>query len=391
MVVVMVVVMLVLVVVLVVMVVVLVVMVVVLVVVVLVLVLVLVVVLLVMVVVLVVVADDSEHRHTEDLAEVHQGNAMLSDGHKQVDMQRREFDYKLQELAAQNGKVEELERMLFELKELRPVEQEMRAATMDIDLIKHEIEINRLQKQTMSRKQVPSLMAFPPQEEFRSSPVTKHLMIKSDGLHLRPYDPKVCRLVVGMFSRDVCLGSTSILPPVYCNPFSPSQHNQEQNAIFASKQAVPDVQPASSISLVIQVQASGGDDVYSQEVTHLAPRGWMKLCIFDHHNRLISGRWKVPVRLLPAKPSMTTAEVNAVPQVDNAELYLRIVNARDAEIQSSLPVSINNAGIYQYPPVQSPRHQLGMQEPPGAIQSPYVQSAQVHASVCSQRPVNTPL
>ncbi|KAF7701376.1 hypothetical protein HF521_002541 [Silurus meridionalis] len=495
-------------------------------------------------------ADDSEHHHTEDLAEVHQGNAMLSDGHKQVDMQRREIDYKLQELAAQNGKVEELERMLFELKEreqrnavllktlmdhlqqngqdvhqsndstghfphpeesviekyvpvyscgvlsteisalrlsylqnggrdphilahlehlldaaikletgkmflpklkrpkddrrylsrelvstelenqcleeeimklelrkrrsrttfnFRPVEQEMRAATMDIDLLKHEIEINRLQKQTMSRKQVPSIMAFPPQEELRSSPVTKHLMIESDGLHLRPYDPKtgfvvfydfllglcpsyrVCRLVVGMYSRDVCLGSTSILPPVYCNPFSPSQHNQEQNAIFASKQAVPDVQPASSISLVIQVQASGGYDVYSQEVTHLAPRGWMKLCIFDHHNHLISGRWKVPVRLLPAKPSMTTAEVNAVPQVDNAELYLRIVNARDAEIQSSLPVSINNAGIYQYPPVQSPRHQLGMQDPHGAIQSPYVQSAQVHASVCSQRPVNTPL
>ncbi|KAI5100056.1 coiled-coil domain-containing protein 17 isoform X3, partial [Silurus meridionalis] len=215
----------------------------------------------------------------------------------------------------------------------RPVEQEMRAATMDIDLLKHEIEINRLQKQTMSRKQVPSIMAFPPQEELRSSPVTKHLMIESDGLHLRPYDPKtgfvvfydfllglcpsyrVCRLVVGMYSRDVCLGSTSILPPVYCNPFSPFQHNQEQNAIFASKQAVPDVQPASSISLVIQVQASGGYDVYSQEVTHLAPRGWMKLCIFDHHNHLISGRWKVPVRLLPAKPSMITAEVNAVPQV----------------------------------------------------------------------------
>lgn len=78
------------------------------------------------------------------------------------------------------------------------------------------------------------------------------------------------------------------------------------------------VQPASSISLVMQVQASGGYDMYGHEVTHLAPRGWLKLHIFDYHNRVISGRWKVPVRLLPVKPSMTMAEVNAVPQVYSA-------------------------------------------------------------------------
>lgn len=75
------------------------------------------------------------------------------------------------------------------------------------------------------------------------------------------------------------------------------------------------VQPDSSISLVMQLQASGGYDIYGYKVTHLAPRGWMKLQLFDSHNRLISGRWKVPIRLLPAKPSVTTAEVNAVPQV----------------------------------------------------------------------------
>lgn len=74
----------------------------------------------------------------------------------------------------------------------------------------------------------------------------------------------------------------------------------------------------------MQLQASGGYDIYGQEVTHLAPRGWVKLDIFDHYNRIISGRWKIPVRSLPAKPSMTVADVNAVPQVYSNKIHFRI-------------------------------------------------------------------
>lgn len=44
---------------------------------------------------------------------------------------------------------------------VRPVEQEMRAAKMDVDLLKHEIEINSLRKQIMSRKMPPSMGTFP--------------------------------------------------------------------------------------------------------------------------------------------------------------------------------------------------------------------------------------
>ncbi|KAK2823630.1 hypothetical protein Q7C36_020230 [Tachysurus vachellii] len=455
-------------------------------------------------------ADRSEVHLSQDLAEVHECNAVLSDGPKQLDMQRQEFDYKLQELAAQNGKVAELKGMLLELKEqeqrnttllktlmdhlqqhgtlhlsylqsggndpqilahlqhlldvaiklemqagkktllktkrqrdkylsrelvsvelenqhleeelmkmelrkrtsrttsnFRPAEQEMRAAKMNIELLNNEIEINHLRKQIMSRKMTPSLVTFPPLEEPRSPTLTKHLMNQSDGLYPSPYDPmtgfvvfydfilglcksyRVCRLMVGIYSGDVCLGSPSILPPVYCDPVSSPQHNAEGKAILASKQAVPGVQPATSISLVMQLQASGGYDIYGYEVTHLAPRGWMKLHLFDHHDRLITGRWKVPIRLLPAKPSMTTAEVNFVPQLDNAELYLRIVNTRYAEIQSSVPISINNAGIYQFPPVQTPRHPLGVQESHESIKSPDDQRERVHDSTFSQHLVNT--
>ncbi|KAM9455483.1 coiled-coil domain-containing protein 17-like [Clarias gariepinus] len=475
-----------------------------------------------------------DHHAHRDLAEV----AVLSDGHKQLDMQRQEIEYKLQELDAHHGKVAELERTLLELKEheqrntaslqslmdhlqqngqntdqrshsnlhaanteeriieyipvyscgvlsteistlhisylqsggknpeilahlqhlldaaiklemqaekiplpktkrqrdkgkylskelvstelenqhleeeimklelkkrksratqnFRPAEQEMRAAKMDVELLKHEIEINHLRKKIMSRKMAPSTLTFPPLEAPKSPALTRNIMKEPDGLYPSPYDPmtgfmvfydfllglcpsyRVCRLMVGVYSGDVCLGSPSILPPVYCDPISSSQHSAEQKAILATKQAVPEVQPASSISLVIQVQASGGYDIYGHEVTHLAPQGWLKLQIFDCHNRVIAGRWKVPVRLLPAKPSLTTAEINAVPQLNNAELYLRIINSRDAEIQSAVPISINNAGLYQYPPVQTSlaRHPLSVQEFHEAIRSSPVLRAQ---------------
>lgn len=45
---------------------------------------------------------------------------------------------------------------------VRPAEQEMRAAKMDVELLKHEIEINHLRKKIMSRKMAPSTLTFPP-------------------------------------------------------------------------------------------------------------------------------------------------------------------------------------------------------------------------------------
>lgn len=78
------------------------------------------------------------------------------------------------------------------------------------------------------------------------------------------------------------------------------------------------VHPAPALSLVLHLQASGGHDVIGQEVTRLVSRGWVKVDIFDQHNCVISGRWKVPLRLLPAKPSMTTGEMNGMPQVTHS-------------------------------------------------------------------------
>ncbi|XP_072515429.1 coiled-coil domain-containing protein 17-like isoform X2 [Salminus brasiliensis] len=318
----------------------------------------------------------------------------------------KDFSRELISTELENQHLEE-ELMRLQLRKRRPAftrtttphcrhrEQEMRSMKMDIDLLKHEIEINGLRRQIRSRKVEPTLATFPPLEEPRSQtpPFLKYPV--KEGLGPAPYDPmagfvvfydfllglcpsyRVCRLMVGLYAGDQCLGSPFVLPPVYCGSFSLSTHppwySQGQKAVIATKQAVPEVQPAPSVCLMIQVQASGGYDIYGQEVTNLAPRGWVKLDMFDHHNRIISGRWKIPVRILPAKPSMTAAEVNSVPQLDSAELFLRIVNARDAELQSAVPISIHTAGIYRYPPVTTPRHHVTRQDEAArtsAVQSP---------------------
>ncbi|XP_044882933.1 coiled-coil domain-containing protein 17 isoform X2 [Mauremys mutica] len=117
----------------------------------------------------------------------------------------------------------------------------------------------------------------------------------------------------------------------------------------------PAVRPSTSIALVMELQASGGFDAYGQEIQRLASRGWAKIHLFDQLHQLISGRWKIPVRLLPVQPGLTTEQLNGIPQAGKTELYLRVVNARDADMQSMAEIDPGNAAMYQYPPTVSSR------------------------------------
>ncbi|KAH0618692.1 hypothetical protein JD844_018101 [Phrynosoma platyrhinos] len=121
-------------------------------------------------------------------------------------------------------------------------------------------------------------------------------------------------------------------------------------AILAARQPVPRILPSTSIDLVTELQASGGFDAYGLEIQNLAPRGWAKIKVFDQLHQVMSGRWKVPIRVLPVKPGLTVEQMNGVPQAGKAELYLRLVNARDAEMQSMAEIHPGNASLYKYPP-----------------------------------------
>ncbi|XP_062410706.1 coiled-coil domain-containing protein 17-like isoform X2 [Sardina pilchardus] len=238
---------------------------------------------------------------------------------------------------------------------------QVHAMKMDIDLLKHELEINRL-KRLINTRTPRSPLLLPSLEQFRSQTpaLTKCLYEQTAALGPAPYDPvagfvvfydfllglspsyQLCRMTVGLFSGDQAMGAPSLLPPVPCEPPSglsscqppglsscqppglsscqPPGHHSGQLALLATKQPVPRVHPAPALSLVLHLQASGGYDMLGQEVTRLRSRGWVKVDVFDRHNRVISGRWRVPLRLLPAKPSMTTGEMNAVPQVTRSRL-----------------------------------------------------------------------
>lgn len=159
---------------------------------------------------------------------------------------------------------------------------------------------------------------------------------------------RVCRLVAMLSDRGQEIGASSPLPVVYCEPASLSPHAPQHSignlATLAAKQAVPRwvgaesglllnncnpvcssyprafspphrVFPSLGVSLLLELQASEGCDLYGQQVSGLLSRGWVKVDVFDAQNHLISGKWKVPVRVLPIRPTVTTMELNAVPQV----------------------------------------------------------------------------
>ncbi|XP_040190532.1 coiled-coil domain-containing protein 17-like [Rana temporaria] len=126
----------------------------------------------------------------------------------------------------------------------------------------------------------------------------------------------------------------------------------------------------------MELQAAGGFNPYGQEIQHLSSCGWTKLDLFDPHNQVLSGRWKLPVRGLPLRPGLNTGQLNTVPQVGKAELYLRILNARDADLQSMAEIDPRNSSLYQYPPLMpspgatmtdNPAPMPSFQQPPQLI------------------------
>ncbi|CAH2293515.1 Hypothetical predicted protein [Pelobates cultripes] len=254
--------------------------------------------------------------------------------------------------------------------------QNIKTLNAELEVLKQELQIQKLKrrvKTSATRRAIPQALSVLPMEEDRpdTPDLSKHLQIFSHGLEPAPYDPitgfvvfydyilgldptyRVCRLAVSLCNGGLEMGSPSPLPPIYCeSSASKLRESKKQNiAILATKQAVPRVRPSPNISLIIELQASGGYDPYGQEVSRLIPRGWVKIDIFDYQNRVISGQWKVPIRILPVKPSLTTGALNGVPQLENTELYIRLVNARNADTQSLYPIDVNNSVVYKYPPL----------------------------------------
>ncbi|XP_045227855.2 coiled-coil domain-containing protein 17 isoform X7 [Macaca fascicularis] len=145
----------------------------------------------------------------------------------------------------------------------------------------------------------------------------------------------------------------------------------------------PGLPPSPSVSLVCELQVWQG----LAWARAPQPKAWVSLGLFDQDQRVLSGRWRLPLRALPLDPSLSLRQLNGIPQVSvvggdwayskvqvqyhfispqagQAELFLRLVNARDAAVQTLAEINPASAHEYQYPPLVRAQLQLGTPQLP---------------------------
>ncbi|XP_037356624.1 LOW QUALITY PROTEIN: coiled-coil domain-containing protein 17 [Talpa occidentalis] len=215
----------------------------------------------------------------------------------------------------------------------------------------------------------------------------------SDVLGPAPYDPGAglvifydflrgleaswiwVQLITGLARDGQDTGGTTALPPALCLPPPPAPGPVGNCAILASKQPVPRLPPSPSVSLICELQAWQG--LAWSRAPEL--KAWTSLLIFDREQRVLSGRWRLPLRALPLDASLSLGQLNAIPQVGQTELFLRLVNARDASVQTLAEINPSSAHEYQYPPMVSTSSSLeassfapiaGFVDPPPPTEEP---------------------
>ncbi|PNJ21683.1 LOW QUALITY PROTEIN: CCDC17 isoform 2 [Pongo abelii] len=202
------------------------------------------------------------------------------------------------------------------------------------------------------------------------------LLPTSDVLGPAPYDPGAGLVIFYDFLRGLeaswiwvqlrtglardgqDTGRTTALPPALCLPPPPAPGPMGNCAILASRQPVPRLPPSPSVSLVCELQVWQG----LAWARAAQPKAWVSLGLFDHDQRVLSGRWRLPLRALPLDPSLSLGQLNGIPQAGQAELFLRLVNARDAAVQTLAEINPANVHEYQHPPPV--RAQLGTPQIP---------------------------
>ncbi|KAI4580554.1 hypothetical protein MJT46_019323, partial [Ovis ammon polii x Ovis aries] len=155
------------------------------------------------------------------------------------------------------------------------------------------------------------------------------------------------QLMTGLARDGQESGGTTALPPALCLPPPPAPGPTGNCAILASKQLVPRLLPSPSVALVCELRAWQG----LAWAKAPQPKAWASLVLFDQNQRLLSGRWRLPLRALPLDPSLSPGQLNGIPQVNQAELFVRLVNARDADVQTLAEINPADAQEYQYPPL----------------------------------------
>nr|XP_001341200.5 coiled-coil domain-containing protein 17 isoform X3 [Danio rerio] len=242
---------------------------------------------------------------------------------------------------------------------------QMESLQAEIAFLSGEIEQDRERRQHHLQ---PPLSVFPESSMALTHPALDQTSLVTDSIEAfgpAQYDPaagfmifydiiigieaalRSVRLLAGLYCNGQPLGQTIAMPPVQCQPAGSllSTKIPGNYAILAAKQPVPSVQPSPDFSLVMEIQTLRGLDFYNHETEGFATFGWAKLELFDQHNQVHSGFWRLPFHFLPVQAALSSFQLNSMPQLSKMEVCLRIVNACDGDARSFAKMDPN---INQY-------------------------------------------
>lgn len=114
------------------------------------------------------------------------------------------------------------------------------------------------------------------------------------------------------------LGEPSVLPIVNCETYV--ENGMKSSVVLVStKQPVPRCPPQQALTILIELQMALRD----HNETKLKSCAWTKIPLFDGKNRLLSGRWRAPLKILPIKSDLPINSLNSIPDVNHFPFNLR--------------------------------------------------------------------
>ena len=139
-----------------------------------------------------------------------------------------------------------------------------------------------------------------------------------------------CCLITCLHHPKSGLGEPSQLDIFKCTPYVDERHGERMTvATIAMKQPVPRFvsrrwrsgrhsiscrcPPQQALTIVLELQTTNKKQRPTLE--DLKTEAWVKLPLFDQKNRLLAGRWKVPLKTLPIQHDESLAVISTLPSV----------------------------------------------------------------------------
>jgi hypothetical protein len=110
------------------------------------------------------------------------------------------------------------------------------------------------------------------------------------------------------------LGEPSLLPIVNTENYVENNHRTSV-ALVSTKQPVPRCPPQQGLTILVELQMQVNGE------QKLKSCGWTKIQLFDAKNRLMSGRWKLPLKRLPIQ---SDSHINALGNLPDVKIIFVI-------------------------------------------------------------------